>query len=99
MQSHVAMLQRDAEGAEGLGQLCHCSPTPSLGGQGRRLSKVLESSGSDDKASACKAGDLGLIPRLGKSPGEGNWLITLVFWPRKFQGLYSPWGHKESDMT
>ena len=24
------------------------------------------------KASACSAGDLGLIPRLGRSPGEGN---------------------------
>ena len=21
------------------------------------------------------------------------------FWPGEFQGLYSPWGHKESDMT
>ena len=72
MQSHVATLQRDAEGAEGLGQLCHCSPTPSLGGQGRRLSKVLESSGSDDKASACNAGDPGSIPGSGRSPGEGN---------------------------
>ena len=28
--------------------------------------------GSEDKASACNAGDLGLIPRLGRSPGEGN---------------------------
>ena len=28
--------------------------------------------GSDDKASACSAGDLGLIPGLGRSPGEGN---------------------------
>ena len=26
--------------------------------------------GSDGKESACKAGDLGLIPGLGKSPGE-----------------------------
>ena len=24
---------------------------------------------------------------------------TSVFWPGEFQGLYSPWGHKESDMT
>ena len=24
------------------------------------------------KESACKAGDLGLIPELGRSPGEGN---------------------------
>ena len=29
-------------------------------------------SGSDGKASACNAGDLGCIPGLGKSPGEGN---------------------------
>ena len=28
--------------------------------------------GSDRKASACSAGDLGSIPGLGKSPGEGN---------------------------
>ena len=29
-------------------------------------------SGSEDKASACNAGDLGLIPGLGRFPGEGN---------------------------
>jgi len=28
--------------------------------------------GSAGKESACNAGDLGLIPRLGRSPGEGN---------------------------
>ena len=28
--------------------------------------------GSDGKASACSAGDLGSIPGLGRSPGEGN---------------------------
>ena len=28
--------------------------------------------GSVSKASACNAGDLGLIPGLGRSPGEGN---------------------------
>ena len=28
--------------------------------------------GSEGKASACNAGDPGLIPRLGRSPGEGN---------------------------
>ena len=26
-------------------------------------------------------------------------LPTLVFWPGEFHGLYSPWGHKESDTT
>ena len=28
--------------------------------------------GSDGKESTCSAEDPGLIPRLGKSPGEGN---------------------------
>ena len=28
--------------------------------------------GSTSKESTCKAGDLGLIPGLGRSPGEGN---------------------------
>ena len=81
---------------------------------------------------------LGLIPGLGRSPGEGidyplqyfgtslvaqlvknlpaiweTWVQSLgwedplekrkattpVFWPGEFHGLYSPWGHKESDMT
>ena len=28
--------------------------------------------GSDSKHSACSAGDPGLIPGLGRSPGEGN---------------------------
>ena len=30
------------------------------------------SGGSDGKESTCKAGDLGLIPGWGRSPGEGN---------------------------
>ena len=28
--------------------------------------------GSDDKVSVCNVGDPGLIPGLGRSPGEGN---------------------------
>ena len=28
--------------------------------------------GSEVKASTCNVGDLGLIPGLGRSPGEGN---------------------------
>ena len=28
--------------------------------------------GSDNKESACNAEELGLIPGLGRSPGEGN---------------------------
>ena len=54
--------------------------------------------GSAGKESACNPGDLGSIPGLGRSPGEGK-LPTPVFWPGEFHGLYSLWGLKESDMT
>ena len=58
--------------------------------------------GSDDKASAYNAGDLGSIPGSGRSPGEGNGN------PLQYSCLenpmdggtwlgYSPWGRKESD--
>ena len=55
--------------------------------------------GSAGKESACNAGDMGLIPGLGRSSGEGNGLPTPVFWPGEFHGPYSPWGCKESDTT
>ena len=51
------------------------------------------------KESACNAGGMGLIPRLGRSPGEGKRLPTPAFWPGELHGLYSPWGCKESDKT
>ena len=34
--------------------------------------KYLSMHGSDSKESACNTGDLGLIPGLGRSPGERN---------------------------
>ena len=48
------------------------------------------------KESACNVGDLDLIPGLGGSPGErkGYLLQYSVFWPKEFQGLYSPFSHK-----
>ena len=67
------------------------------------------SSSSDGKASACNTGDPGSIPGQegpcwGRSPGEGNGSPTSVFLPGEFHGRrslvgYSPWGHKELDMT
>ena len=49
------------------------------------------------KESACNAGDLGLIPGLGRFPGEGTG------YPLQYSGLEnpmdSPWGHTESDTT
>ena len=44
-------------------------------------------------------GELGLIPGLGRSPGEGKGYPLPVFWPGEFYGLYSPWVRKESDTT
>ena len=43
--------------------------------------------GSAGKESACTARDLGSIPGLGRSPGEGNG-YTPVFWPGEIHGLY-----------
>ena len=44
------------------------------------------------KESACNAGDVGLIPGLGRSP-------TPVFLPGESPWIEEPGGHKESDMT
>ena len=59
---------------------------------------------SDNKEPACNAGDLGCIPGLGRSSGEGNGNspqnsclenpMDKGAWPAS-----SPWGHKESDTT
>ena len=38
-------------------------------------------------------------PWVGKIPSRRESLPTPVFWPGKFHGLYSPWGHKELDTT
>ena len=56
-------------------------------------------SGSAGKEYTCNAGDLGSIPGLGRSLGEGKSYPLQYFWPGEFHELYSPWGHKESDMT
>ena len=52
--------------------------------------------GSAGKESACNAGS---IPGLEGFPWRRERLPTPVFRPGEFQGLYSPWGHKESHMT
>ena len=72
----------------------HRLPTPVYGGF---------PGGSDDKESTCNVGDLGSVPGLGKSPGEGNGLPTQYscFLPGELSEQrsltdYSPWGYKES---
>ena len=57
-----------------------------------------------DKESTCQAVDMGSIPRSGRSPGEGNGNSLQCSSPEinsmetNLPG-YSPWGHKESEMT
>ena len=53
------------------------------------LSFIVAIFGSAGKESACNVGDLGLIPGLGRSPGEG----------KGYPLQYSCLGCKKSDMT
>jgi len=48
--------------------------------------------------------NLGSVPRLGRSPGGGEWLPTSILawripWTEEPGGLQFPWGLKESAMT
>jgi hypothetical protein len=60
--------------------------------------------GPDGKQSACHAGKLGVIPGLGKFPGEGNGnplqnsCLENPHGQRSLVG-FSPWVGKEADMT
>ena len=76
-------------------------------GQGNKFRAALPSNGLPSlpvgKQSACSAGDLGLIPGSGRSPGEGNGN------PLQYSCLENPMdcsrqaplsmGSRESDMT
>ena len=46
-----------------------------------------------------QCGRPGFHPWVGKIPWRREWLPTPIFWPGEFNGLYGPWGLKESDMT
>ena len=62
------------------------------------------SGGSDGEESACNSGDLGSIPWLGRSPGEGHgnplqYSYLENPYGQRYLAGYSPWGCKELDMT
>ena len=48
--------------------------------------------GSAGKESACKAGELGLIPGLGRFPCRRK-----VFWPGEYHSMNSPWDCRVED--
>ena len=58
----------------------------------------------NSKESACNAGDSGDEGSIRKIPQRRKWQHTPAFFPGKSHGQrslvgYSPWGHKESNMT
>ena len=72
----------------------------------RQILKVLDSEkhqgfpdSSAGKESARNAGELSWedLPWVGKIPWRRERLLTPVFWPGEFHGLYGPQGCKESD--
>ena len=91
-------LQADALTSEPPGKTI--SGFPSKGFPGGSMVKNLPAKARD-------AGDVGSMPGSGRSPGEGNGyssLNTPVFLPGESHGRrslvsYSPWGHKEWDIT
>ena len=44
------------------------------------------------------AGDMGSVSGLGRSPGEGTGQHSYLG-HTMVRGIFSPWGHKETDMT
>ena len=55
------------------------------------------------KKYVCNSGDLGLIPGLGRSPGEGNGyhssiLAWGILWTEEPGWLQNPWGHKSQTL-
>ena len=62
------------------------------------IEKAREFRRTSISASLTNGGDL-VGPWVGKIPWRRERLLTPVFWPREFHGLYSPWGRKELDTT
>ena len=55
------------------------------------------SCGSAGKEPTCNVGNLGSIPGLGRSPGEGKGYS--VQYSGLENSMFSPWGRKEPDTT
>ena len=90
----------------GKGSACNSVPgsgRPPPGGGIGYHSSILElpSEGSDGKESACNEGDLGSVPGLERSPGEGhgNQLQILAWKIARDRKATVPWCLKESDVA
>ena len=70
----------------------------------QQLELDLEQQTGSKSGKEYNAGELGLIPGLGRFPWRRAWQPTPVFLPGEFHGQRtlvdcSPWGRKESDTT
>ena len=78
-------------------------PGPSSQGEEGFLSLFSLPGGSEGVESACNAGDLGLIPGLGRSPREGNGNPLQCSYLENFMGRRAWWAvvqsRKELDTT
>ena len=71
----------------------HCLPPVLVPSIASTLPALGFPGGSAGKESACNAGDLGLIPELGRSPGEEKWQSTPIFLPGESHGQRSLAGY------
>ena len=99
------LLSRSSAGKE---SACNAGDPGSIPGSGRSPGEGIGYLRQYSKASLvaqlvknplAMLGELGSIPGLRRFPWRRERLPTPVFWSGEFQGLYSPWGHKESDTT
>ena len=72
---------------------------PWRGGEGRQQALWGFPGGSDGKESTCNAGDLGSIPGLGRSPGEGHGTPLQYSCLENYMDRGTCWGRTELDTT
>ena len=80
------------------------SPSPPFQTKTKGSALVGFSCGSAGEEFTCNVGDLGSIPGMGRSPGEGHGnplQYSSLENPHRQRSLvgYSPWGRKELDTT
>ena len=68
-------------------------------GHTENIGKLVSGSEGFPSGSACSAGDPGLIPGLGRSPGEGNGYPFQYSYLEHSLAGHRQWGHKESNVT
>ena len=97
--SLVAQLVKNLPASVRPGSIAESGRSP-----GEGIDYPLKNLDSDDKEPTCNAGDLGLNPGLGRSPGGGHGSPLQYSCLENHHGQRrpvdcSPWGHKESNTT